>query len=204
MVILVGYSGHGFTVADTVIENGLKIIGYTDIKRCEQNPFQLEYLGNELTPNFRGWDLDADFVLGIGDNIRRDRVYNFIISNGKKVINMVNSSSSISGFSKLGSGVFINRNVVINAFASVGNNVVLNTGCIVEHECEIKDNVHIGPGAVLAGNVKVGAGTFIGGNSVIKQGVNIGKNVVVGAGTVVIRDIPDGKKFVGNPQRQIF
>lgn len=202
-IILVGYSGHGLVVADTALENKLDVIGYTEKSTKDINPFMLEYLGNELSPNFKGWDLDVSFILGIGDNIHREKIYKHILKNGKKVISLINSSSSISSFAAIGDGVFINRNVTINAFAKIGSNVILNTGCIVEHECEIHDNVHIAPGAVLAGNVKVGTGSFIGANSVIKQGVEIGKNVIVGAGTVVLNDISDGRKIVGNPYRFI-
>jgi acetyltransferase EpsM len=202
-IILVGYSGHGLVVADTALENNLNLIGYTEKSVNEVNPFKLEYLGDESSLDFKGWDLDVAFILGIGDNTLRERVYKHILNNGKKVISLINSSSSVSCFASIGDGVFINRNVTISAFAKIGSNVILNTGCIVEHECEIHDNVHIAPGAVLAGNVKVGSGSFIGANSVIKQGVEIGKNVIVGAGTVVLNDISDENKIVGNPHRFI-
>ncbi len=202
-IILVGYSGHGLVVADTAFENNLNVIGYTEKSINEINPFKLEYLGDESSSDFKGWDLDVAFILGIGDNILREKIYNHVLSNGKKIISLINSMSSISSFAEIGDAVFINRNVSINAFAKIGSNVILNTGCIIEHECMIGDSVHIAPGAVLAGNVKVGSGSFIGANSVIKQGVEIGKNVIVGAGTVVLNNIYDGNKIVGNPSRFI-
>lgn len=202
-IILIGYSGHGLVVADTALENNLNLIGYTEKSVNEVNPFNLEYLGDESSLDFKGWDLDVAFILGIGDNILREKIYKHILKNGKKVISLINSTSSISSFASIGDGVFINSNVSINAFAKIGTNVILNTGCIIEHECMIGDSVHIAPGAVLAGNVKVGSGSFIGANSVIKQGVEIGKNVIVGAGTVVLNDISDGNKIVGNPHRFI-
>jgi acetyltransferase EpsM len=202
-IILVGYSGHGLVVADTALENNLNLIGYTEKSVNEVNPFKLEYLGDESSLDFKGWDLDVAFILGIGDNINREKIYKHILENGKKVISLINSTSFISSFASIGEGVFINRNVSINAFAKIGSNVILNTGCIIEHDCLIGDSVHIAPGAVLAGNVKVGSGSFIGANSVIKQGVEIGKNVIVGAGTVVLNDISSEKKIVGNPSRFI-
>lgn len=202
-IILVGYSGHGLVVADTALENNLNIIGYTEKSINNTNPYKLEYLGNESSSNFDLWDLDVDFILGIGDNKLREKIYGFIIKKGKKVISLMNSTASISSFATIGNGVFINRNVTVNALANIGNNVILNTGCIIDHECDIKENVHVSPGAVLAGNVKVGAGTFIGANAVIKQGVVIGSNVIVGAGTVVLGNISDGNKIVGNPHRFI-
>jgi sugar O-acyltransferase (sialic acid O-acetyltransferase NeuD family) len=202
-IILVGYSGHGLVVGDTALENNLNLIGYTEKYVNEVNPFMLEYLGDESSLDFKGWDLDVAFILGLGDNLLREKIYNLIINKGKKVISLINSSSKISRFAVIGEGVFINRNVTMNAFATIGNNVILNSGCIIEHGCKINENVHVAPGVVLAGNVIVGAGTFIGANAVVKQGVVIGKNVIVGAGTVVLNDIPDDKKIVGNPNRFI-
>lgn len=202
-IILVGYSGHGLVVADTALENDLNVIGYTEKSINAVNPFMLEYLGNESSPNFDFWDLDVDFILGIGDNLLREKIFNLIIEKGKKVISLINSTASISSSAIIGDGVFINRNVTVNTLTTIGKNVILNTGCIIDHECQILENVHVAPGAVLAGNVKVGAGTFIGANAVIKQGVEIGNNVVIGAGTVVLSNIADGNKIVGNPHRII-
>lgn len=202
-IILVGYSGHGLVVADTALENKLNVIGYTEKSVNNTNHYKLDYLGDESSPNFDLWKLDVDFILGIGDNLLREKIFNLIVEKGKKVISLINSTAKISSFARIGEGVFINRNVTVNALANVGNNVILNTGCIIEHECDINDNVHVAPGAVIAGNVKIGTGTFIGANAVVKQGVIIGRNVIVGAGTVVLNDIPNGAKIVGNPNRFI-
>lgn len=202
-IVLIGYSGHALVVADTALENNLNIIGYTEKVASILNPYNLNYLGNESVLDFKGWELDVNYLIGIGDNRIRTNVYNLIISKGKQVLSLINSRASISKQIKIGSGVFINRNVSINAFAKIGNNVILNTGCIVEHDCVVDDNVHIAPGAVLAGNVKIGTGSFIGANAIIKQGVVIGENVIVGAGTVVLSNVSSGKKVVGNPHRYI-
>lgn len=202
-LVLVGYSGHGIVVADTALENNFNIIGYAEKILCHFNPYNLEYLGCESDKDFKGWDLHADFLIGIGNNFIREKIYNLINQRGKKIITLISPTASISGHARIGDGVFINKNVSVNAFSCINNNVILNTGCVVEHECEIEDNVHIAPGAVLAGNVKIGANTFVGANAVIKQGLTIGKNVVIGAGTVVLSNIPDGKKIVGNPNRFI-
>jgi acetyltransferase EpsM len=61
----------------------------------------------------------------------------------------------------IGSGSFINKNVVVNALAVVGKNNIKYRSNIIEHECVLADAVHIGPGAVLAGNVSVGERTFV-------------------------------------------
>ena len=202
-VILIGYSGHAFVVAETVIENGLKIIGYSDKEKLDSDPYNLLYLGFEKNDDFVGWQQEVSFVLGIGDNTLRQNIFHLIESKGKTIETIIHKTANISKSVVVGNGSFINKNVVVNALAVVGKNVILNTGCIIEHECVLADAVHIAPGAVLAGNVSIGERTFVGANAVIKQGIFVGKDVVIGSGTVVISNIPDGKTVVGNPGRII-
>jgi acetyltransferase EpsM len=202
-IILIGYSGHGMVVVDAALDNCLSIVGYAEKKITEKNPFQLKYIGYEKEETFIGWQLDADFLIGIGDNYIREKIFNDIINRGRKVKTLISTTSIISKYSTIGNGTFVSGNVTINASSRIGKNVILNTGCIVEHECNIENSVHIAPGAVLAGNVTIGERSFIGANAVLKQGIVIGKDVIVGAGTVVLHDIPDNMKIVGNPSRFI-
>lgn len=202
-VILVGYSGHGLVVADVALENGLNLVGFTDIENKKNNPFNLEYLGSEKNVENNFFKEPYQFLLGVGDIHLRKKIVDFIYSKGGIFIKLIDSSASISKTATLGNGNFISKNVTINSFASIGENCILNTGAIVEHECTIGNAVHIAPGAVLTGNVSVGDSTFIGANAVIKQGVKIGENVVIGAGAVVISNVADNQKVVGNPSRLI-
>ncbi|GGF08063.1 acetyltransferase [Flavobacterium limi] len=203
-VILVGYSGHAFVVAETVLENGFSIVGYSDKEESNSNPYNLTYLGFENESDFIGWtSSEIRFVLGIGDNKLRQNIAKLIEEKGKLTQTIIHKTAQISNNAIIGSGTFINKNVTVNSLVKVGNNVILNTGCIIEHECNLLDAVHIAPGAVLAGNVKVGERSFVGANAVVKQGIIIGKDVVIGAGAVVITNIPDGKKVVGNPGKII-
>lgn len=202
-IILIGYSGHGYVVAETALENSIPLIGYSEKCILENNPFNLKYLGFEKDIDFIGWSKKASFLLGIGDNALRQKIAHLIESNGNRVETLIHGTASVSKMAKIGSGTFINRNVSVNALVFVGKNVILNTGCIVEHECILGDGVHIGPGAVVAGNVTIGERTFVGANAVVKQGVIIGNDVTIGAGSVIIKNIPDGKKVVGNPGRII-
>ncbi len=201
--ILIGYSGHGYVVAETALENSIPLLGYSEKCILENNPFNLEYLGFEKEEGFIGWSKNVSFLLGIGDNALRQKIAWLIESKGKSISSLVHSSASVSKSAIIGDGTFINKNVSVNALSIVGKNVILNTGCIIEHECVLADAVHIAPGAVLAGNVRVGERTFVGANTVIKQGIVIGNDVIIGAGSVIINNIPDGKKVVGNPGRII-
>jgi sugar O-acyltransferase (sialic acid O-acetyltransferase NeuD family) len=202
-IVLVGYSGHSYVVADSLMEKKFSISHYTEKSAVNFNPFKLNFLGNESSDTFLGWGKNYVFALCIGDNKLRTKSGELILLKKEELINVLDINSNISTFLEIGKGNFIAKNVSINAFCKIGNFCIINTGSIIEHECQLSDGVHIAPGTVLAGNVKVGKNSFIGANSVIKQGVNIGENVIVGAGTVVLKDIEDNSIVVGNPGRKI-
>jgi sugar O-acyltransferase (sialic acid O-acetyltransferase NeuD family) len=199
-IILIGYSGHGYVVVDVVLENQWNLVGYAEKEKLQYNPYNLNYIGYESNRNFfSNNNNQIEYVIGIGDNYIREKVFNSILDNNKKPLTLISPSSIISNSVKMGNGVFVNKNVIINTLVKIGVNVILNTACIIEHGCVIGDSVHISTGAVLAGNVTIGKRSFIGANSVIKQGVVIGEDVIVGAGTVVLSDVPSQKTIVGNP-----
>lgn len=202
-IILAGYSGHGFVVAEAAKLSNLPLKYYAEINPLEINPFDLDYIGFENDLLFEGWKKEFDFILGIGDNTIRQKVANLIKEKNRNILNVIHPTASISKKFTLGDGNFIARNVSINPLVSIGSYCILNTGCIIEHECILEDGVHIAPGAVLAGNVTIGTGSFIGANAVIKQGINIGKNVIIGAGAIVLKDVSENKKVVGNPAKEI-
>ncbi len=202
-LILVGYSGHGFVVAEAAICSGLNLKFYSEMVEIKSNPFDLGYLGFEGDSNFKYWNSEFEFILGIGNNKLRQQIANLILTKNGKILNVIHPTASISQKIDIGFGNLIARNVAINPLVSIGNFCILNTGCIIEHECQLANGVHIAPGAVLAGNVKIGENTFVGANAVIKQGIKIGKDVIIGAGSVIIKDISDNKKIVGNPSREI-
>ena len=202
-VVLVGYSGHGYVVADIAVASHMNLRYYTDKSKISKDPFDLSYLGFEGNSDYKFWDKDYSYILGIGDNLIRRKTANLLISKEVTLLNVIHHSASISTKVQVGIGNFISRNVSVNALATVGDFCILNTGCIIEHECMIENGVHIAPGAVLAGNVEIGENTFVGANTVIKQGVKIGGNVIIGAGSVILKDIADNKKIVGNPGKEV-
>lgn len=201
--ILMGYSGHGFVVADTAMDAGITLTFYAEFKEQQVNPYDLVYLGFEGAEDFKGWSDDFEFVLGVGDNLIREKIAHRIASKDKKIITLIHPTAAVSTKATFGYGNYIGKNVAVNAFAKIGNGCILNTGSIIEHECRIADFVHIAPGAVLAGNVMVGKGSFIGANAVIKQGVTIGENVVIGAGSVVLKDLENNLIVAGNPAKKL-
>lgn len=201
--VILGYSGHAFVVIDAAQQAGLNIIAYTEKAEKTLNPFGLEYFGFEEDENFKGWEKEFEFIIGIGDNIIRQKVTELINTRNEKLRSVIHPSANIGSHIEFGDGTFVGPGVLINPLVKIGKAVIINTGAIVEHESQIGDYTHIAPGAVLAGNVKVGARSFIGANAIVKEGIEIGCDVIVGAGTVVLNNIQSECKVVGNPGRLI-
>lgn len=199
-IAIIGYSGHSYVLLDAAERMGVDIAFYCEREAAKNNYFNLHYLGDESMEGFN-WDAIDQVVIGIGDNLIRQKISEIVVVRGKELLTIVHPSSSISSYVKYGYGNFFAANSTINAFATIGNACIINTGSVVEHQCVIHDAVHIGPGAVLAGNVTVGEHSFIGANTVVKQGITIGRNVIVGAGSVVVKNIPDNETWLGNPAK---
>lgn len=200
--VLLGYSGHGFVVAEALLQQGFELIGYADSCEVEYNPFCIPFLGDERSVDFE-WPSQVLYALGVGNNKIREGLAKRVRSNGGRLVSVIHPEASISKDLQLGNGSFIARNAAVNPLVKVGSNVILNTSCIIDHECIIEDNVHIAPGAVLAGNVKVGKGAFVGANCVVKEGVIIGEGSIIGAGSVIIADVNAATIVVGNPGKYI-
>lgn len=199
---LIAYSGHAYVVAEAARLSGLPLISYANLQPVDYNPFGLVYAGNEENIAF-DWQRYKYFILGIGDNRIRAKVYNRIRIKHGELITVIHPQAIVAPSANLGMGNFLAAGSCISTLAEIGNGCIVNTSAVVDHECKLEDFVHIGPGAVLAGNTHIGEGSFIGANAVIKQGIKIGKAVTVGAGSVIIKDIPDYTTVVGNPGRAI-
>jgi sugar O-acyltransferase (sialic acid O-acetyltransferase NeuD family) len=194
---IIGYSGHAYVCIEIALLNNITVGGYCDLNKKNENPYELNFLGEE-----QNMDSDQEVFICIADNTIRKNIFKNL-PNLDFNINLIHPKSIISNTVNIGFQTLICAGAIINSQVKIGNGCIINTGSIIEHECIIRDFTHIAPGAVLCGNVQIGKGSFIGANSVIKQGVKIGCNVNVGAGAVVINDILDNKTVVGNPSRNL-
>ena len=101
-------------------------------------------------------DKPYDYILGIGNNAIRKKVAQLVLSQNKRLLNVIDITAHISEKTIIGRGNFIAKNAMINILAEIGDYCIINTGSIIEHECSIEKGVHIAPGAALPGNVTVG------------------------------------------------
>ncbi|MEJ6589187.1 MAG: acetyltransferase [Crocinitomicaceae bacterium] len=202
-IILLGYSGHSYSVIDAAHSCGQKIGGYCDLENNETNPFNLKYFGPESKLDNEAFNTDFTLFPSVGDGILRKKLISFIEKNKFHQTVIIHKSAHVSNRVEIESSVFISNGAIINTLSKIGKGTVINTGAIVEHECVIAEYCHIAPGAVLAGKVHIGANSFIGANATVIQGVQIGSNVTIGAGAVVLDDVPNGMTYIGNPARRL-
>lgn len=104
---------------------------------------------------------------------------------------------------EIGTGVYIQENVILQAESVIGNNCAINAGSIISHETKLGNTVFLAPGCHLAGCIEVEDGVFFGIGAIVMPRIKIGKWSVIGAGSVVIRDVPPYSVVAGNPARII-
>lgn len=185
-IILIGYGGHGKSVADCIERTKkYKIVGYTDL---EQRESIYKYLGTDdvLEEMFKKGIKNAAIGIGyMGRGNIRERLYGRLKKIGYILPVIYDSSSIISSTAKIGEGVFLGKNTIINAEAEVGKMAIINTNALVEHECIVREYAHIAVGAVLCGQVRVGKACLIGANATVIQGRTIKPGTIVPAGAVI-------------------
>lgn len=202
-VFIIGYSGHAYVVLDSILEQGLHVGGYFAKDFNVEDPYNLEFFGDERADDV-SQVLDGNWLFPcIGDNAIRAKVVGFIKSKKFNQLAVIDKTALISPKATIGLSTFVGRNTVINSLAKIGEGVIVNTSAVIEHECVIGDFSHVAPNATLAGNVTLGNKVFFGVGSVAKQGISIGDNSIIGAGSVVISDIPANEVWVGNPARKM-
>ena len=149
--VIIGYSRHAYVVAESYLSKGNPLKYYTNVQQTSCNPYNLNYLGFEADPNFKGWQMGLTYILGIGDNNLRNKIVNLFLSKLQKIESVIDSHSMISKSVQIGFGVYASKGVLVNALSKIGDFTILNTGCIVENECEIGKAVHIAPRAAFGG-----------------------------------------------------
>ncbi|WP_445383553.1 acetyltransferase [Robiginitalea sp. IMCC43444] len=200
---LFGYSGHAYVVIDLSVALGYTIMGYFNPQPVTNNPYSLEYLGDEQNEAITDALKKAQVFAAIGDNRIRERLMNDPKFAELNFAILKDSSASSSATAKIGPGSLVCARAAIQSQSVIGKGCIVNTGAIIEHECKVGDFAHIAPGAVLAGNVQVGKAAFVGANATVKEGRIIGDRAVIGAGAVILSDIGPGETWVGNPGRRI-
>lgn len=143
------------------------------------------------------------FFISFGSMKYRKKVYEFLVENGWKSVNIIHPNAVVSNDAVIGNGVLIEAGCLVTPAPKIGDNVVINTGSQVNHDNIIEDNVYIASGVILSGGVHIGENTLLDDGVIVTLGKSVGKNCIIGAGAVVTKDIPDNSIAYGSPCKVI-
>lgn len=183
-LIIIGGGGHAKSVADLAQKNGFNVIGFLDDNDNSTEMLSIKRLGR--VAECEKFAQNAKFVIGIGDNAVRKKIYESYKLN---YITLVHPSAVISRGVAIGEGTVVLAGAIVNADAKIGKHSVINTGAIVEHDCKIGDFTMLAPRSTVCGFSKIGNMCWLGAGSTVKNVVTVGDNVVVDTGTAVVENI---------------
>ncbi|MEG0661953.1 MAG: acetyltransferase, partial [Anaerovoracaceae bacterium] len=125
-VVILGAGGHGKVIADIVLKNGDKVIGFLDDQQKEKSLLGMPILGK--VSKISEFPKDIEFILAIGSNETRK----FLAEKYRvKWYTGVHPSAQIGLGAIVGEGTVIMANAVINPAAIIGKHCIINTGAVV-------------------------------------------------------------------------
>ena len=128
-----GYSGHGRVLLDAVKSLDLKVEGYFQDTANHENPFSLKYMGNEsdCTDDFFP---KSKFIIGIGDNLIRSKVFQFIKNKKGNIETVFHSTASISNLAEINVNVEIGQCIRFKMIESEFSNAeIVDDCCCVQY-----------------------------------------------------------------------
>lgn len=158
-----------------------------------------------------GHDPSMQFVIGIGDNLIREKIAKRYASQ-LTFANLIHPSASFGrdqrGIVEARVGVIVCAGVRLTNNITVGDYCIFNLNATVGHDVVLENFVNIAPGASVSGNVHLGQGCWIGTGAAINQGtpealLQVGASTTVGSGAVVVKDCEPNAVYAGVPARRI-
>lgn len=206
-LVVVGAGGFGrevLDVIDAVNRNAptFHVVGVVD--DALQSSELLKRRGvAHLGPVERLRDVDAMFVVGIGDPHTRAVVADLAHAWGREAVTLVHPAATMGFDVSLGAGTVVTAGVRITTNVVIGRHVHLNLNATIGHDAILGNCVTINPGATISGKAVVEDEVTIGTNAAVIQGVHLGRGAIVGAGAAVVRDVPPGVTAVGVPAKPL-
>ncbi len=155
-IIIIGAGGHGRVVVDAINAQGIyDTVGFVDsafpigsaiIKGCKVVLHQ-----NDIS---KIADLADCFIVAIGDNSIREKLYNEA-KQYLKPATIIHNKALIGSEVTIGEGTVVLANVFINTSSAIGENAIINVGVIIDHDCVIGDHVHLSIGTLVGGRAVV-------------------------------------------------
>ena len=200
-----GYGGHGLEVEELARVINSKENRWGDIIFIDDAPNKID---NEKIFSFE--DIiskhkpeDIEFMVGIGEPVIREKIYNKVKEKGYNFATLVHPSAFVASDVEVKEGSMICYNAYVSVKNYLSENVLIQPMAALGHECSIGKNSVVSSFVSMGGNSSLGDTSYIGLNACVKQKIKIGNGSVVGLGSAVVHDIPNGVLAVGYPARPI-
>ena len=198
-VIIIGAGGHARVVADIVLRQGDRVLGFLDDSPTATGAYGIDLLGP--VDDYKKYP-HARFLIGIGSAaVRRKLAARLEDVTWHTAIHPAATVSRLGV--TVGEGTVVMAGAVVSPGARIGDHCILNTGSIVEHDNTIGNYVHISVGAKTAGTVTIGDGTWVGIGATVSNGLTVCGDCMIGAGAVVVKNIDAPGTYVGVPARRM-
>ncbi len=155
-LLIVGAGGHGKVILDAAIkQNHYTIVGFLDEQKSLGTVIEQDYTvlgGLEGIEDL--FSAETCFVVAIGDNMIRKRIYDKL----NKVLVaavLIHPSAYVSASSEVGAGSVVLAGAVINSGSTIGENCIINSLALVDHETRVGSHSHISQGALIGSNLKL-------------------------------------------------
>lgn len=210
-LVIVGAGGHGretFGIATAINERAVaagrqppwKLLGFVaDTPDIDNRVVGLNSSIVGATADMA--DIDAQYVLGIGDPATRCRLDTQLTKLGCVAATLVHPLAVVGLNNTLAPGVLIAAGAQVTTNVSLERHVHVNVGAVVSHDSTVGQHSSLSPGTLLNGSVSVGRRVMLGSAAVVTPGHSIGDDSVVGAGAVVVSDVPPAVTAKGIPAR---
>ena len=205
LLLIFGSGGHAAVVADAVIASGtMRIAGFVDHKTDRLGDEVLGFPVVGVPRDALNGKIKHDrFIVGIGDNEARARVFHEALMAGLRPASVVHPTAIVAASATVGDGTLVCAGSVVNVEARLAQNIIVNTRASIDHHCLVGDHAHVAPGVTLGGTVEVAEGALVGIGAAVLPGKVIGRWSVVGAGAVVTNAVVDGMTVTGTPARPL-
>jgi sugar O-acyltransferase (sialic acid O-acetyltransferase NeuD family) len=201
-VVILGAGHQGRNIHDILTLRRVPVLGFLDDTKPPGGRINgVKVLGGFALARDAALLRRAAFIVGIGDNRIRCRLFDEIIACGGKIASAIHPDSSISPSARLGRGVYVQAFADIRANARVDDFALIEGAALVGADVTVGKAASVGPGSQLTARASLGEGAFVGAGVAVIGPAGVGDYAVVGAGAVVIGDVPSGVLAVGVPSR---
>jgi sugar O-acyltransferase (sialic acid O-acetyltransferase NeuD family) len=204
-LVIVGAGGHGRELLDVVQAVNderptWRFLGFLDDGPCDAARLARR-AASLLGPVSFLTEIDADYVIGVGDSEARRRIATTGDASGRAAAVLVHPAATVGGDVELSPGAVLCAGARVTTNVRLGRHAHLNVNAVVSHDGRVGDFVTLSPGALVNGTVVLEDDVMLGTAAVVTPGRTIGARTWVGAGAVVVDDLPANVVATGVPAR---